>query len=93
MRAVAVSAAAHGVALEINCNWKRLDLRDVHVRTALECGALIAVDCDVHRPDHFDNLRYGVMTARRGGLTPGRCVNTWPAKKLYAWLREKRGSR
>jgi histidinol phosphatase-like PHP family hydrolase len=44
----------------------------------------------VHERTDFDNLRFGVMTARRGWLPKGQCVNTWPAKKLHAWLKRKR---
>lgn len=82
------AAAAHRTALEINSHWLRLDLRDVHVKAAASC--LVAIDCDVHEPGDFDNLRYGVLTARRGWLTKERCVNTWPAEHLHEWLRSKR---
>ncbi len=88
--AIAAAAAEHKVALEINANWQRLDLRDVHARTALDAGATISIDCDVHSPDDFDQLRYGVLTARRAGLRPDHCLNAWPAKKLHAWLKAKR---
>ena len=56
----------------------------------VDAGALIAIDTDVHSAADFDQLRYGVLTARRGWLTPDRCVNAWPQKKLLAWLRSKR---
>lgn len=84
--AIAKAAAAHSVALEINAHWLRLDLRDQHVRIALDAGALIAIDCDVHAIEDFDHLRYGVLTARRAALTADRCINCWPAKKLHEWL-------
>jgi DNA polymerase (family 10) len=92
---VAAAAAEHRTALEINANWMRLDLRDVHVKAALAMGkakhpTLIAINCDVHSPEDFENLRYGVMTARRGGLTKGQCVNAWGEKKLQEWLKSKR---
>ncbi len=92
IRAIAEAAAANDVALEISANWLRLDLRDVHVRAALAAGALIAIDCDVHNPADFDQLRFGVLTGRRGGLTPDRCVNTWAADRLHTWLRREGGS-
>lgn len=92
---IAAAAAEHRTALEINANWMRLDLRDVHVRAALAAGSkkhptLIAIDCDVHQPEDFENLRYGVMTGRRGGLTREHCVNAWQAKRLHEWLKSKR---
>ena len=87
------AAVEHDTALEINAHWMRLDLRDTQVRAANDAGALIAIDCDVHQPADFDNLRYGVMTARRGWLQRGRCVNTWTAKKLHGWLGKGRSGR
>lgn len=83
------AAKEHDVALEINAHWMRLDLRDAHVRGAIDAGCLIAIDCDVHEPIDYDNLRYGITTARRGWVTSESCVNTWSAPRLHAWL--KRG--
>ena len=83
-------AVEHDVALEVNSHWMRLDLRDVHVRQAVAAGCKIAIDCDVHAPEDFDCLRFGVATARRGWLTPELCVNTWSEKTLHAWLKSKR---
>ncbi len=86
IEALAKAAAARGVALEINAHPSRLDLRDAHVRMALAQGAMIAIDCDVHHEDDFDNLRFGVGTGRRGGLTKDRCVNAMGADALQGWL-------
>jgi DNA polymerase (family X) len=93
MEQITSAAAEYGVALEINAHWMRLDLRDSHVRLAIDRGCLIAVDCDVHDTDDFDNLALGVATARRGWVTKERCVNTWPAPRLHAWLARGRGAR
>ncbi len=90
INALIEAAIEHDTALEINANYLRLDLRDVHVRAAVEAGALIAINTDAHTPDHFDFLRYGIVTARRGWLTPKQCVNAWTKQKLHKWLRAKR---
>jgi DNA polymerase (family 10) len=87
MGAIFEAARRCDVALEINAHWLRLDLRDTHVRGALEAGCLIAINCDVHHPEDFDHLRFGVLTGRRGGLTPERCINCWPSDRLAAWIR------
>lgn len=89
MAEVIAAARQHGVALEINAHWQRLDLRDSHVRAAVEAGCLIAIDCDVHHPADFDNLRYGVLTARRGWVRPEMCVNAWTPARLAAWLKSR----
>ena len=90
MNALFEAAAEHDVALELNANWRRLDLRDHHLRGALDRGCKIAIDTDAHRERDFDNLVYGILTARRAGLEPASCINTWPAEKLHAWLASKR---
>ncbi len=90
MAAIYAAATKHNVALEINTHWVRLDLRDTHVRGAMESGCLLAIDSDVHEMADFDNLPYGVLTARRGGVTPDRCINTWEQGRLLDWLRSKR---
>lgn len=91
MAKVIAAARAHDVALEINAHWMRLDLRDTHVRAAVDAGCLIAIDCDVHAEGDFDNLRFGVQTARRGWLPAEQCVNTWSAARLAEWLGKKTG--
>ncbi len=85
------AAVACGTALEINAHPQRLDLRDVHVRLAVEAGCLIAVNTDAHRPGDFDLVRYGILTARRGRLGPEQCINTWSREQLDAWLASSRG--
>jgi DNA polymerase (family 10) len=89
MQAVIAAAVEHGTALEINAQGMRLDLRDIHVRAAVAAGALLAINTDAHRPEHFDALRYGILTARRGGLVPGQCINAWPRVKLHKWLKAR----
>jgi len=84
------AAVEHDKALEINANHLRLDLRDSHVRAAVETGALIAIDTDAHSHDDFDELRYGVLTARRGWLTAKQCISAWPKAKLHKWIKAKR---
>ncbi|MFB6304953.1 MAG: DNA polymerase/3'-5' exonuclease PolX [Haloferacaceae archaeon] len=83
---VAAAAAANDVALEVNANPHRLDLRDEAVRTAVEAGATIAVDTDAHRPAELANVRYGVHTARRGWAEAADVLNARGVDDLRAFL-------
>lgn len=86
-----VAAAAESrVALEINANYRRLDLRDSHVRAGLAQGCVFAINTDAHSKADFDQLIYGVTVARRAGMEPASCINTWSAGKLSGWLRARR---
>jgi DNA polymerase (family 10) len=79
-------ARRHGKALEINGYPDRLDLCDVHARRAREAGVLLAIGTDTHMLDHLSYMELGVATARRGWVEASSVVNTWPPRKLRAWL-------
>jgi DNA polymerase (family 10) len=90
MNELFAAAKEHGTALEINAHHMRLDLRDVHVKGAVDAGCMLAIDCDVHGAEDFNELRYGVLTAQRGWLPASQCLNCMDAKALDAWRRKKR---
>jgi DNA polymerase (family 10) len=90
MEAVLNAAAETGVALEINAHPSRLDLDDMYARRAKELGIPITINTDSHSEADFDNLFYGVATARRAWLTKDDVINCWSTKKLLNWL-QKRG--
>ena len=89
MDLVLETAVSTNTILEINANPRRLDLRDTHVRRAVELGAKIAINTDAHHVDHFRFLHYGVATAQRGWAIADNIVNTWPVDQFLAFLEEK----
>ncbi|HWB13834.1 MAG TPA: DNA polymerase/3'-5' exonuclease PolX [Pirellulales bacterium] len=78
--AVFKAARKHGKFLELNANPQRLDLDDVACAAAKEHGVPIVISTDAHSTEGLDKLRYGILQARRGGLTKADVVNTrpWP---------------
>lgn len=80
------AAVETGTILEINSNPQRLDLRDTHVRRAVELGAFIAINTDAHRAAELDLLHYGIAVAQRGWVTAERVVNTWSIERLRGLL-------
>jgi DNA polymerase (family X) len=86
MEAVCRAALAHGVALEINANPRRLDLKDDHAFLARQMGCLFAISTDAHSPRELDLMRFGVATAQRGWVEARDVVNAWPLEKLRRFL-------
>ena len=84
---VFAAAQRHGVILELNGNPERLDLCDRHVKLVRDRGMKIVISTDAHHPDHFDFMRYGVATARRGWMERKSVINTVAPEKLLASLR------
>src|SRR5439155_1552077 len=69
-------ALEEGKAVEVNGLPDRLDLRDVHVRLAVEAGVPIVCATDAHSVRGLGNMQLSVATARRGRAAPGDVVNT-----------------
>jgi DNA polymerase (family 10) len=81
--AVFAAAKKHGKLLELNANPMRLDLNDVYCAAAKSHGVPIVIATDAHGVDELDVMRYGVLQARRAGLTKADVANTrtWPQLK------------
>lgn len=73
--------------LEINSNYHRLDLRDEHIRMAVENGVKLTINSDAHHPIHFAYLIFGVGQARRGWAKKTDIVNTLEAGSLLKSLK------
>jgi len=74
--AVFQAAAAHGTLMELNAHPSRLDLNDVHAAAAKEHGIPIVISTDAHTPEELEMMRYGILQARRAGLTKADVANT-----------------
>ena len=75
------------MALEINGLPPRLDLRDEHVRLAVEAGVQICVNTDAHSVGGLRNMWLAVATARRGGAQVADVLNTKPLEQALALRR------
>ena len=73
-----------GVALEVNGLPDRLDLRDEHVRLAVEAGVPVVCSTDAHSVRGLGNMQLSVATARRGWARIGDVLNARPLAELLA---------
>lgn len=83
------ACAANKVVIEINANPLRLDLDWRWHRYALEKGVLLAINPDAHRKEGFLDMRYGVMVARKGGLTAEKCLNAFSLSEISNFFASK----
>ena len=72
--------------LEIDAHPWRLDLKDEHIKIAIDAGALFAIDTDAHRLAELSYLEYGIGQARRAGLSKKRVINTLSLRELRKFL-------
>ena len=73
-----------GTAVETNGLPDRLDLKDDHVRQAVEAGIPIVVSTDAHSTRGLGNIVLALGTARRGWATAADVVNTRPLEEILA---------
>ena len=92
MQTIVKTAKRTGTMLEINASWRRLDLKDLHVRLALDAGVVLTINTDAHHTDQFAQMRYGIMTARRGGATVKDVANCLTLASLRKRIAKKRDS-
>lgn len=69
-------ASEEGVVLEVNASPSRLDLKDDHVRLALEMDCKIVINTDSHSIEDLDRMELGVAVAQRGWATSSDVLNT-----------------
>jgi DNA polymerase (family 10) len=78
-------AARTRTCLEVNSNFHRLDLNDMHCRKAREMGVHVIISTDSHNYDDLLNLPYGVATAQRGWIEKDRVLNAKPVEEMLAF--------
>ncbi len=87
--AVFETAAKHGKGIELNSNPYRLDLDWRLLQSAAKNKIDIGIFPDAHSVNGLEDYRYGVMMARKGGLTAAQIGNTKSASEMQTWLQQK----
>jgi DNA polymerase (family X) len=87
---VFAAAKKYDVRLELNASPYRLDLNSYWLGVAKQAGVGIVISTDSHQTKGFAAMQYGMMTARRAGLTKSDVLNTLPLPALIAELDRKK---
>ena len=82
-------AAERGVAIEINASPWRLDMDWRYGNKAKETGLFTSINPDAHSIEGIDDIRYGVMIARKAKFEPARVLNTKKADEFEKWLKSE----
>ncbi len=85
------ACAANGVIIEINSNPLRLDLDWRWHQYALEKGVKLSINPDAHSKKGFYDTRYGILAARKGGVTAADCLNALNSTEISSYFKQKKG--
>ncbi len=76
----------NNVAIELNCNPYRLDIDWRYLQVLVKEGGKVILCPDAHSKKGFEDIKYGVFMARKGGLPPDCVLNTLDKKEMTAYL-------
>jgi len=71
------ACAANRVAIEINAHPRRLDIDWKWIPAAMEKGVMLSVNPDAHSLDGYNDVKYGVLAARKGGLVKEKNLSSF----------------
>ena len=84
------ACAANDVVIELNAHPRRLDIDWKWIDYAVEKGVLISIDPDAHALDGFDDVKYGVLAAQKGGLTKEHNLSSFSLEAFIDFLKKNK---
>lgn len=89
-KAIIQACAANDVVIEINANPWRLDLDWRWVRYAMDQGVKLSINPDAHEMDGYDDMKYGVLIGKKGGLTSNMTLNTLSGQEITTYFEQRK---
>jgi DNA polymerase (family X) len=86
------ACAKYNVIIEINSNPWRLDLDWRWVQYAIDQGVMLSINPDAHHTSGYNDMKYGVLVGRKGGLTKEMTFNSKSVEEVDAWFKKRKES-
>ena len=80
------ACAENHVVIELNAHPRRLDIDWRWIDYAIEKNVLISIDPDAHSVKGFNDVKYGVLAAQKGGLTKEQNLSSFSLKQFEEYL-------
>lgn len=90
MDAVLEECLTNKVIVEINANPQRLDLGWRSVNEFITAGGMVAISPDAHDVAGLNDMRFGLMMARKAMVEPHSCINSFEAKEALDCLKRSK---
>lgn len=89
-KAIIDACAANDVVIEINANPWRLDLDWRWIHYAMEQNVKLSINPDAHEMDGYEDMKYGVLIGRKGGLTKAMTLNTLSVDEIANYFEKRK---
>lgn len=80
------ACAVNRVVIEINAHPRRLDMDWRWISYAMEKNVLLSINPDAHFTEGFDDVKFGVLAAQKGGLTKENNLSSFSLTEFESWL-------
>lgn len=84
------ACAVNHVVIELNAHPRRLDIDWKWIDYAIEKGVLLSIDPDAHSLSGFDDIKYGVLAAQKGGMTKENNLSGFSLDEFEKFLTKKK---
>ncbi len=78
---------ANNVVIELNANPQRLDIDQKYILEIMEKGGMVSINPDAHSTQGIEDIKYGVFSAKRGGLVISRCLSAFSRSEFEEWIK------
>ena len=82
--------AQNQVVIEINAHPRRLDMDWSWIPYALSKNVMLSVNPDAHNPEGFNDVKYGVLSAQKGGLVKTANLSSFPLADFEAFILQRK---
>ncbi len=82
------ASAENHVAIELNAHPRRLDIDWRWIDYALEKNVFISIDPDAHSIEGFNDIKYGVLAAQKGGLAKEQNLSSFSLQQFEDYLQK-----
>lgn len=89
-KAIIDACAKNTVTIELNAHPRRLDMDWRWISYAVQKGVLISIDPDAHYISGFNDLRYGVLSAQKGGLRKEQNLSSFGLEEFTEYLQVRK---
>lgn len=84
------ACAANGVIIELNAHPYRLDIDWRWIPYCMEKGVKISINPDAHQKEGYNDMQYGIHTARKGMLDKANCFNALSLTEIEQYFNSRK---
>lgn len=83
------ACAYYNIVIEINAHPRRLDIDWAWIPYAMEKNVMLSVNPDAHHANDMQMIRYGVLSAQKGGLQAKNNLSSLSLSEFKGFLQKK----